>query len=82
MTHTSLADGIAKQSDAACPDVARDEHTAIAHVAAHHHGLSAGRGTQVEHALTRLGVNGERHELRRFVLHEKLLVACLSKRVP
>ena len=71
MMRAALTDGVAKQSDAACPDVARDEHAAIAHVAAIVDGLSAGRRAQVEHPLARLGVNGERHELRRFVLHEE-----------
>ena len=65
---------VAKQRDAPCSDVARDQHTAVAHVAAHHDGLSAGCGAQIEHALAGLRVNGERHELRGFVLHEKAIV--------
>ena len=81
MLAASLTNGVAKQGDTPCSHVARDEHAAVAHVAAHHDGLSAGCGAQVERALTGLGVDGERHELRRFVLHEKPIVARLAKRV-
>jgi hypothetical protein len=81
MVQAGLSNCLAEQRNAARANVACDEDSGVRHVAAHDDGLSARRTAQVERSFAGLSIDRKRHELRRLILHEKLIVLRASKRV-